>query len=169
MKINVEITKSDLIRLNLSLIPRMKSTYTTIVAIGIFVFGFLVWLKGFPDTRNHWIAITFGSVGGGIGGMLAGALISFITIALSGTKNNGVLGQHEYEITSEGLFERISANEGLNKWSGINELRISGSYALFQISGYLFHVIPRRSFGSEQNFNEFVKLAKDRWESAHNK
>lgn len=60
MKINVEITKSDLIRLNLSLIPRMKSTYTTIVAIGLFVFGFLVWLKGFPDTRNDWIAITLG-------------------------------------------------------------------------------------------------------------
>jgi len=146
----------------------MRCTYTTIVVVGVFVFAFVTWSRGFPETSNEWIAILVGSAGGGVGAMIAGFLISLVTIVLSGSKSNGVLGEHEYEITSDGLFERTAANEGVSRWSGIEEVRVCRSYALFRISGYLFHIIPKRSFESEQQFNEFVQKAKHSWEHAYN-
>ena len=98
--------------------------------------------------------------------MLSGIIISMVFILTTSSKSNGILGEHEYEITSEGLLEKTKANEGLSKWSGIQEVRKAGSFILFRISGYLFHIIPKRSFESDEEFYEFLGMAKDKWRGA---
>jgi len=136
--------------------------------IAALIFGFICWQKGIPQTPNNWKAIIFGSIGGGIAGMLFGTVFTMISILFMSTKSNGILGQHEYELTTEGLYEKTSANEGLSKWEGVTKIRTVGSYALFQISGYLFHIVPKRSFETEESFNSFVAYARNQWERVHN-
>lgn len=163
MKIITEITRGDLIRFNLAILPRLKSTYTSMLFISAMVFIWLVWKNGMPNTAIDWIGIIFGSACGGIAGMLAGTLVSFVFILFSSSKTNGTLGHHEYEIRAEGLFEKTPVNEGLSKWAGIHEIRVVGPYLVFRISSFLFHIIPKRSFAREQEFVAFVEASRDAW------
>ena len=163
MKVIANIRRLDLIHLNLALLPRLRSTYVTIGAIALAVAAFVLWQNGVDDTVRNWKLVCLASLASGVGGMLIGMVITMIFILFTSSKSNGILGVHEYEITPEGLFEKTDANEGLNKWSGIQEIRIVGPFLLFRISGYLFHAIPKRSFESTEKFQEFVQMAQTKW------
>ena len=154
---------------NLAILPTLRSTYVSILVIAILVFGFICWKNGIPHTLNNWIAALVGSFGGSLFGILFGVVFSTILILLMPSSENGILGEHEYTISPEGLHEKTSANEGLSKWSGITKVKVAGSYLLFQISGYLFHIVPARSFNSKEGFNEFLSSSIEYWQKAHNK
>jgi magnesium-transporting ATPase (P-type) len=164
MRVTTEIRKIDLIRFNLAILPKLKSIYITVLFIALLTFGFIVWIIGMPITENDWIAALLGSVGGGIAAILFGIVFSIISILLMPSSKNGIFGEHEYTISQEGLYERTSANEGLTKWTGITEVRVVGSYLIFQISGYLFHIIPARSFESDESFKEYITKSIDYWQ-----
>ena len=169
MEVTTDIRKSDLIWFNLAIIPKTRSTYTTILFIAILVFAFIAWEKGLPQSSNDWLAVIIASLGGGIGGMFVGMVISFTFILLSSSTKNGILGKHEYRINQEGLHEKTTANEGVSKWGGIQEVQPAGSYLLYRISGYLFHIIPYRSFPSDEARKEFLNASIQYWKNAHNK
>lgn len=169
MKIETEITRNDLIRFNLAILLRMKSTYVTIIVVSVIIFSFLAFNNGLPKTSINWLSIIFASIAGGIGGMLGGIIFSLISILFSSNKNNGILGYHEYTVDEKGLYEKTKANESLNKWEGIHEIIITKSFLLFKISGYLFHIIPKRSFLTDEEFKEFINIAYEKWSKAHNK
>ncbi|MCU7921740.1 MAG: YcxB family protein [Candidatus Thiodiazotropha sp. (ex Dulcina madagascariensis)] len=169
MEVTTDIKKGDLIWFNLAIIPKTRSTYMTILFIAALFFAFIAWEKGLPQSSNDWLAITVASIGGGIGGMFAGIVISFSFILLSSSAKNGILGKHEYRISQEGLYEKTSANEGVSKWEGIQEVQTVGSYLLYRISGYLFHIIPYRSFPSDEARKEFESVSIQYWKNAHNK
>ena len=163
MKVITNIRRFDLIHFNLVLLPRLQSTYVAIAVIALGVFLFVLWKHGIEDVLRNWKIVVISSLASGVGGMLAGLIISLIFIMFTSKKSNGILGVHEYEIVADGLFEKTQANEGLNRWAGIQEIRKIGPFILFRISGYLFHVIPKRSFASKEAFNEFYDLAKSKW------
>ena len=164
MKVNTDIRRLDLVYFNILLLPGVRSTYTTTGTFTIAIFAFLLWNNGAPDTAHHWLAMAVASFGGGIVAMAAATLASIVFILTTSSKRNGILGKHEYEITAEGLVEKTRANESLNRWSGIQEIRKVGSFLLFRISGYLYHVIPARSFDNEKAFREFIEKAKNDWQ-----
>lgn len=169
MKVVTNIKKRDLIRLNFEILPKLRSTYITIICIALFAFGFICWKSGIPHTLERWIVASSASLVGGIFGTFLGFLMNLFPIIFASTKDNGVLGLHEYTLTPEGLHESTSANEGLSKWEGISKVKVSGQYLLFQISSYLFHIVPKRSFSSNEEFNKFVSIATESWKNAHNK
>lgn len=166
MIVHTNIKRLDLIHFNLVLLPRLRSTYVAMGMIASVVFVFFLWESGVPKTAPSWMVMILASLGGGIGGMVAGTIVAMRFILATSSKSNGILGEHEYELTSEGLLEKTNVNEGLSRWSGIREVRKVGSFVLFRISGYLFHVIPRRSFESEDAFLEFIEKAKREWRRA---
>jgi hypothetical protein len=143
----------------------MKSTYVTIFTISLLIFTIIIWDHGIPNNANKWVALMVASVGGGFIGMLAGCIISFTFILFTSKESNGILGEHEYKITDEGLHEKTKANEGVSKWEGIQEVITTGSYVLFRISGYLFHVIPKRSFPSTDAFKSFSEASIALWKN----
>ena len=169
MRVTTEITKLDLIRFNFALLPRHRSTYISILGLSLFIFAFLCWLKGFPQSPNNWYALIAGSIGGSILGFLIGIIFTISNILLTSGTKNGILGEHEYTLATEGLHESTSANEGLSKWEGIVKVVVLGQYLLFQISGHLFHIIPASSFASPQEFDDYVAKSMELWSNAHNK
>lgn len=166
MKVVTNIRRRDLVHFNLVLLPRLRSTYVTIAAIAFAVVLFILWKNGLEETVRNWRIVAMSSLAGGIAGMLIGLAISLVFIVFTSTKSNGILGFHEYEVTPDGLLEKTEANEGLSKWAGIQEVRKAGPFLLFKISGYLFHIVPKRSFGSEEEFQEFFELARNKWQAA---
>ena len=169
MKVDTNINKIDLIRLNLIILPRLKSSYIMILAISLFVFTYIAWTNGLPQSSKSWLNILLSSIAGGVIGLLGGFVFSMVSILFMSTKKNGILGIHEYTLTPEGLYEETKANKSLNKWKGINKVYIVSSYILFQISGYLFHIIPKRSFESSEDFNKYATVSIKYWRNAHNK
>jgi hypothetical protein len=168
MKVATDIQKSDLIYFNLNLLPRLKSTYLTVLVIAIFTFIFICWKNGCPVSTRQWLGILIPSAIGGVFGMLFGTFFTIISILTKSSLNNGILGKHEFTLLDEGLYEKTSVNEGINSWEGISKMLVVGSYLLFQISGYLFHIIPKRSFSDEKQYREFISVARAHWEKAHN-
>lgn len=62
MTVATKISKGDLIRFNFAILPRLRSTYASILVIAALVFGFLCWKNGIPQTQNNWIAIVGASL-----------------------------------------------------------------------------------------------------------
>jgi hypothetical protein len=54
--------------------------------------------------------------------MLFGVVVSMISILFMPSSENGILGEHEYTLSPEGLYEKTSANEGLGRWPGISNV-----------------------------------------------
>ena len=166
MKVTTNIKKLDLIKFNLSLLPRMRSTYITILIIACLTFLFIAWNKGLPNTPNKLTIHLVISAIGGLSGMLFGVAFNMIMILLMSSKNNGILGKHTYTLLPEGLHEETIANEGLNKWHGVISIKPAGSYLLIQIAACLFHIIPKKSFDSSEQFEEFTSKAISFWQQA---
>lgn len=169
MKVTTNIQKSDLLRLNLGMLPKLRSTYVTIVLIALLSLFFICWKGGIPETVEDWLVVLLSSFVGGIFGVLIGAFINMVYFFVSLSPESGILGEHEYTLVPEGFHESTSVNEGLSKWNGVTKVGVCGQYLLLQISGRLFHIIPARSFDSSKEFQEFVSLATELWKSAHNK
>lgn len=101
--------------------------------------------------------------------LFMGFVFSIVCILFMSSKRNGILADHEYTLTEEGLFEKTIANECLSKWEGNLNVLISGGYLFIQINGYLFHTIPSRYFTSKAEFNEYASALKGYWKHAHSK
>lgn len=166
MKVTTNIKKLDLIKFNLSLLPRMRSTYVTILIIACLTFLFITLNKGLPNSPSKLTIHLASSAIGGISGMLLGVAFNMIMILLMSSKNNGILGKHTYTLLPEGLHEETIANEGLNKWHGVISIKPAGSYLLIQIAACLFHIIPKKSFDSSEQFEEFTSQAISFWQQA---
>jgi hypothetical protein len=126
----------------------------------------LWWSKAEPCTAQDWLVMLASSAAGSVGGLAAGTIVSTIFILFSSKESNGVLGPHECQILAEGFAERTSANEGISKWAGIQSIRVVGPYVCIQISSFLFHIVPRRSFQDDAEFREFHERLIGAWKGA---
>jgi hypothetical protein len=80
---------------------------------------------------------------------------------LSASQRTG-LGQHEYEITSEGLHESTTLNSELSKWESFDEIFKSKNYIILKKHWAAIHVFPRRDFDSQAQFLEFHKALSEK-------
>jgi YcxB-like protein len=78
-------------------------------------------------------------------------------ILVNSTSKSGVVGNHTFTIEAAGLREQTEANDTLNYWSAIKKVEKARAAIYVQINPWLFYVLPRRSFGSDQRFNAFFE------------
>ena len=152
MTITVTITRSDLFWVHVQALPRVKSTYIVLSII----WGSLFFSRYLDDEKTYPIlALLFATFIVASLILLSMYVISFLFYFLLGSKTNGVLGNHQYQITHEGLLEETDVNRTLTKWSGITKILKTKRYLFVQISWYLFHIIPRRAFKNNEEFERF--------------
>lgn len=162
MKIEANITKKDLVNLSCFFFPRSRGTWIYFAALFLGMFLFLSYKNDFTfSSRSMFIGILSSFIGASIATLVAW-LWNLGCILLMSNAKSGVLGKHEYVITVEGLSERTNANESLIKWSGIDEVRVNKKYILVRINQYLFYMMPRRSFNSSAEFEEFGNVIKNK-------
>ena len=165
MKVSTDITRGDLIRFNLALMPRARSTHVmfTVLAVGYLIyFG----LKRPQPDLTSWLILAAVSMLGAFAAIVVMTLIGIVMMLIVTKPGGGVLGRHDFELTPEGLHESTSVNVQLSRWSGIHSVQRVGTSLLVRVTPHLAHVLPRRAFASEADFNEFVAKAASYFKAA---
>lgn len=165
MKITTNINRYDLIWLNVYLQLRGIFTYA--------LFGFLStifyykWYAVYIDNcnENTALGILLSTLLGIVAVLLCCSLFLATTVYIVG-KSPGVLCLHEYTLASEGLFQKTSVDECILKWQGIRKVHVSKKYLLIWINHWQCHMVPRRSFKSQEDFNVFTHVALNYWRNA---
>lgn len=87
---------------------------------------------------------------------LFGVAMSIFTPMLK----RGVLGKHNFEFRENGLFESTEYNETLHKYRSIGKVFTRFGTIYIQISGFQWHILPKRDFASveaRRKVLEFIK------------
>jgi len=165
MQVSTDVRRSDLAGFNLHLLPRAKpnAVFVAIVAVGTLAY---LLLSRRPDSPADFAIAAFAALAAGIVSLLVGFVISLVYVLFASTEKGGVLGAHTYTIGPDGLREVTSSNETLQRWSGIEHIGMSRRYIYIRINSYLFHVIPRRAFSSDEEFAAFWKAAYGHWKQS---
>lgn len=74
---------------------------------------------------------------------------------------SNVLGNHELEITDEGLFARSPLGEGKNYWDKLGPVVETDTHLFIHVTPLAAHIIPKKKI-SPDTFAEFRKLIADR-------
>jgi hypothetical protein len=70
------------------------------------------------------------------------------------------------EVRPEGLAITTGTTASLTIWEGIDRIVVSDAYALFYLNAVAAHVLPRRVFAHERDFEKFVESARSYYEAA---
>ena len=166
MNVITDIRKGDLIRLQMHFLFRSKGNWVFVGVIALAVIAWAIYSSNRPFTAKMLSIAVFSGLIGGIAGLLITSAINTFTVLASSSQKVGVLGRHEYEIRPDGLFERTEANEQLSKWSGIASVIRLDHAILVQMNAYLFHIIPKRSFPSGGEYDQFFEQLRTAWQNA---
>jgi hypothetical protein len=153
--VRVNISRSDLLKVNIGASAKHISTWIGL-GFSIAVFASLpLWQYGLDAVMHRWgvwLAIAFG---GGIGAWLVLMLLSFACLLLMTRRGDGILGEHIYTVTDNGLVESTVANETLLRWGTARWLSRSAYGIYIHVTGFVTHVIPRRAFESDAAYDAF--------------
>lgn len=78
-------------------------------------------------------------------------------------RNEGIIGEHSIEISEEGVREITKVNDSLNLWNGITKIKQDNSYIYIYIKEFEAHIIPKKSFKSEEEANSYFNDALKYW------
>lgn len=86
---------------------------------------------------------------------ILGAFVLVLTVlsSLCSPKlRRGVLGEHVFTLTEEGLVEETAFNRSVHTWQSLDRVVQLFGYVLVRIAGNQWHVFPKRAFanGAEQ-------------------
>lgn len=166
MKITANITRWDLVKLNYHMIFRFK-LYALLVLI-MFIGTAIPDLQYFSS--NYIILIVLSVLGGGAA-LLAGMVFAQIIIYLPKPFDPKGLGEHIFTINHQGLHERDPTNDRFDQWSEILSIKRLKNYILVRLPNRnyfirCYHMIPRRAFTTEVEFEEFFTRANQFWKEA---
>lgn len=157
--VNVDITRMDLVRFTIRMAPRVRSNWITWLVVAMGIVAYVVVRNGWPATSRQWAVLVFAALVGASAAILAGLLISLLTVILRSNVHNGILGPHEFTFDERGLVERTTANETLIKWGGVASVERTSDYIHIFVAPCIAHLIPRRSFSSVEHYEEFWRDA----------
>lgn len=153
MVVTTRISRWDLLTVNLLVAPRQPVTWIS--------FGFVVTLvginfvadQGLPTTPRAFFVLFFAIA------CAAMVFVSVMLLLILGfallSPSHGILGEHVYSVQSDGVREQTAANDTLIKWGGAQDLVRTSTFILIRVAPALFHALPRRSFTSQAEFEQF--------------
>lgn len=153
MVITTRMSRRDLLTFNLLVAPRLAAPWISLGFVATLTGIAFVADQGLPTTLRAsfvlFFAIAFAAI----------VFLSFMLLLILGfallSPSHGVLGEHVYSVQSDGVREQTVANDTLIKWGGARDLVRTSAFILIRVAPALFHVLPRRSFTSQAEFDEF--------------
>lgn len=153
MQVELNVTRGDITRFNLSRLFRLRS-HLQLMAIILAGVAFFAWRKAERSGGEiDWALVVISSAGG----FAAIFVFSLVFILLNSNTKSGVLGKHIYTIENTGLREQTKANDTLNYWSAIQKIEKTKSAITVQINAWLYHILPRRAFDGQDQFDAFYE------------
>ena len=151
MKIGTYIKRSDLLKMQMFFLPRLKVNYIwysfIIICAAVGAFGMI-------DKRGVliWIVSSF------IVGFLFALLFTFIGALLQmlmASVQKGIIGPQKIELSDTHFIEETEGSETRTKWSGIQNVYKNSKFIYVLINGCRVHVIPKRAFEYKEDFEKF--------------
>jgi hypothetical protein len=82
-------------------------------------------------------------------------MLGFGVVLTLFNKNPGFYTQHIFAIAPEGFVEETSVNRTEHKWTGVQTVVKRQKYLLIYIGSNQAHVIPRRAFNDQADWDLF--------------
>lgn len=102
MQVTVNVSRSDIVWLNVAKLFRLKSNLILFLFL-LSVAAFFAWRGAVDDVGQvSWVVVAVASLVGAVVGFLAIFLFSLIIVLLNSTAKSGVLGEHTYTIEDAG-------------------------------------------------------------------
>jgi hypothetical protein len=124
------------------------------------VWALLAFVQGVPTLKTDLLVLTISAAVGALFSVSIALAFTLLRVRRSIKIGDGILGDHDYEITDQGLRERTSVNETLANWSGIKGVEKDKNFVFIELVSGSFHIIPRSSFTSIEDENCFVSAIK---------
>lgn len=155
MKVKINISRNDFWNFNKYSylnIPKFKRNFILeMICMPVLIF-FLLYDKTIimPFPLIILISIVSGAVGD-----LFLIYITKMQIMKMPLNKAGLLGEHIIEIDEKGVRETTSVNDGFTLWEGIDKVVQDKNYIYIFFDSILAHIIPKLSFKSINEANEF--------------
>ncbi|WP_420641471.1 YcxB family protein [Candidatus Leptofilum sp.] len=167
MEITTNHSRLDHFLIQLHLIPRSKAVWLS----GLFLWAFMFFLTlSARELSGDNVCVFCTVLSVGIVSLIPTTIIMLVLISLgliipvlSIGLIPGILGEHEFILKDDGLFERTAVNETLTKWKGIMYAKRYKKFLLIRV-GSSFYYLPRRCFESQEQYEEFWEQLYDNWQ-----
>jgi hypothetical protein len=121
---------------------------------------FLVWLSsssfaGRPFTAGTAVALCVLFLIFFIGIWMFVLVVGALLVLFN--RNPGFFTEHVLTIAPEGFTEVTSVNRTEHSWIGVQKIARSSDHLLIYIASNHAHVVPRRAFPSDAEWNEFCR------------
>jgi hypothetical protein len=137
------------------------------VFIGSFVFGFLFMslliFQTLPkDAEIMPRVITFVVLELVNFCLLTGLMGAAIMLSMISRKNRTVLTEHTITLREDGFVEETAYNKTEHKWISVQKLARTRKYIFIYIAQHMAHVVPRRAFRDDAQWDAFFTYCKQR-------
>ena len=170
MKVEIDITEQDVIDFNVyhhSRSPSSRRTKWALTLPGFLWSGFWLMLCLLSETPSE-SAMTFMPLWLGGLGYIAVLLLSWrrgvarqVRRYLAEGTNKGLFGPRQVLITPEGITETGALQTSTVNWQMVERIVVLPNCAYVYINAVAAHIIPKRAFVGDVEFNEFINAAKD--------
>lgn len=99
-----------------------------------------------------------------VAAFIVGMSVSALNMFLS--KGKGMVGEHQLEITEEGLKERTDFNCTINTWDGMGGIKETGSFFLLFVTDHTAHLVPKNKPLSEGDLKVFIEQLRQKTKEA---
>ena len=154
--IHTYLTKNDITKAVFVRLTRQSALFKAWLIWTVAVWALLAFVRGVPTSQIDLLVLTISAAGGALFSVSISLAFTLLRVRRAIKTGDGILGDHDYEITEQGLRERTSVNETLANWSGIKGVEKAKHFVFIELVSGSFHIIPRNSFTSIDDENCFV-------------
>lgn len=98
--------------------------------------------------------------------LFAGLIAISIVLSMISSKNRTVLTDHTLTLNETNFVEETVYNRTEQKWNSVQKLAKTRRHILIYIAQYLAHVVPRRAFQDDAEWNAFYQFCIERTKDA---
>ena len=96
----------------------------------------------------------------------AAVLALSVVLSMVSRKNKTVLTEHTIVLGEESFTEETPYNKTEQKWAIVQKLARTKSYIFIYVAQYMAHVVPRRAFRDDAEWNAFYDYCRQRTRTA---
>ena len=156
LSVNTRLSKQDITSAAISRLTRPSVLLKAWAVWSLVIASLLAFKRGLP---HDLIEVLIFGVSASLGALLSVIVyLTFLLIRVRGAlkEGDGVLGEHDYQLTDDGLLEKTAVNETIAKWSGIKEVDRTSKFAFIELKSGAVHIIPLRFFSSQSHEASFL-------------
>ena len=150
--VTAKVTRFDILTMQLLLLFRLPANFYILIAA-----WFVMAVALHSQTAKYGVLVYLATVTIVALATFVGTILFCIALQLAlASERQGTLGPHRFVIGEEWFSEESGGTKTLTKWSGIRKVFRFRSHFFVLISAYRVHIVPKRSFESEQQYLDFT-------------